>query len=66
MIRVYDFFKKLMLNDWLENLGFKVFVYKGVCGNNICFLGFKLLNGKFLLLKLFYFFIYNIDDIKCF
>lgn len=64
--RVHDFSKKLTLNDWSGKLGFKVFVHKGVCGNNTCFLGFKPLNGKFSLLKLSYFLTYNIDDTKCF
>lgn len=45
--RVHDFSKKLTLNDWSEDLGFKVFVHKGVCGNNTCFLGFRPLNGKY-------------------
>lgn len=45
--RQHHFSKLLTLNDWSQELGFKIFVHKGICGKNDCYLGLKPLNGEY-------------------
>ncbi|XP_062620648.1 uncharacterized protein LOC134282235 [Saccostrea cucullata] len=39
--KLKHFRKKITVNDWSEELGFKVFIPKGICGEGDCFLGIK-------------------------